>query len=62
MPKLTLVYWKDDDFWLGKLLERPDIMTQGKTLEELEENVRDAYRLMVLEDVPEHFETKEIAL
>jgi predicted RNase H-like HicB family nuclease len=57
-----MVYWKGEQFWLGKLLEYPDIMTQGETLEELEENLKDAYRLMVLEDVPDDYETKEIAL
>ncbi len=51
--QLTLVYWKSGKFWLGKLLEHPEIMTQGETLEELEENIKDAYRLMVLDDVPE---------
>jgi predicted RNase H-like HicB family nuclease len=60
--KLTLVYWKSDHFWLGKLLEYPEIMTQGETLEELEENIGDAYRLMVLEDVPEDYQTKTITL
>jgi hypothetical protein len=43
-------------------LEHPEIMTQGETLEELEENLKDAYRQIVLEDVPEHYEVKEIAL
>jgi predicted RNase H-like HicB family nuclease len=63
MTKLTLVYWKEKKFWLGKLLEHPQIMTQGETLEELEENIRDAYRLMVMEDVPdEGYEIKEIAV
>ena len=63
MPKtLTMVYWKSDRFWLGKLLERPEIMTQGETLEELEENIKDAYRMMTLEDVPEGYRTKEIAI
>jgi len=57
---LTLIYWKSDQFWLGKLLEHPEIMTQGETLEELEENIRDAYRLMVLEDVPADHQTKTI--
>jgi predicted RNase H-like HicB family nuclease len=60
--KLTLVYWKSAHFWLGKLLEYPEIMTQGETLEELEENIRDAYRLMVLDDVPEKYQTKTITL
>ena len=57
-----MVYWEGEQFWLGKLLEHSEIMTQGETLEELEENLKDAYRLMVLEDVPDDYETKEIAL
>jgi predicted RNase H-like HicB family nuclease len=47
--KMKMVYWKGDRFWLGKLLEHPEIMTQGETLEELEENLRDAYLLMSTE-------------
>ena len=60
--EMTMVYWRREDFWLGKLKERPDIMTQGKTLEELEENLRDAYRMMVMEDVPEEHSEKAIVL
>jgi len=58
----TMIYWKGEKFWLGKLLEYPEIMTQGETLEELEENIKDAYYLMVMDDVPEQYEMKEIAL
>ncbi|RKZ78585.1 MAG: type II toxin-antitoxin system HicB family antitoxin [Candidatus Parabeggiatoa sp. nov. 1] len=60
--KMTMIYWKSDKFWLGKLQEHPEIMTQGETLEELEENIKDAYRLMIMDDVPEKYQTKEIAL
>ena len=59
---MTMIYWKSNRFWLGKLLEHPEIMTQGETVEELEENLKDAYLLMALEDVPEDHETKEISL
>ena len=59
---MTLIYWKSERFWLGKLLEHPEIMTQGESLEELEENIKDAYLLMALDDVPDQFETKEISL
>ena len=52
--KMTMLYWKSNKFWLGKILEHPDIMTQGETLEELEENIKDAYRLMVLDEVPRY--------
>ena len=58
--QLTMVYWKSDTFWLGKLLEHPEIMTQGETLEELEENLKDAYLLMAMDDVPEDYQTKTI--
>jgi predicted RNase H-like HicB family nuclease len=60
--KLTMIYWKGGKFWLGKLLEHPEIMTQGKSLKELEENIKDAYRLMVMEDVPKQYKVKAIAI
>lgn len=60
--RMTMVYWKGERFWLGKLLERPEVMTQGETLEGLEENLRDAYLSMAMDDVPENYQTKEIAL
>ncbi len=60
--KLTMVYWKSKKFWLGKLIEHPDIMTQGRTLRELEENIKDAYRMMVLEDVPAKHNYKEVVV
>jgi len=37
-------------------------MTQGETLEELEENIKDAYILMTMEDVPEVHKVKELTL
>ncbi|MGO8943481.1 MAG: type II toxin-antitoxin system HicB family antitoxin [Syntrophobacteraceae bacterium] len=60
--RLTLIFWKSDQFWLGKLLEYPEIMTQGETFEELEENIKDAYLLMAMDDVPDGYRSKEIAI
>ena len=60
--KLKMVYWKGEKFWVGKLLEYPDIMTQGKTLKELEENMKEAYMLMTMEDVPEEHKVQELTL
>jgi predicted RNase H-like HicB family nuclease len=48
-----MIYWKGNKFWVGKLLDHPEIMTRGETVEELEENMKDAYILMTMEDVPE---------
>ncbi len=48
MPaRLTLEYWIDDTWYVGRLREVPGVFSQGETLEELEENIRDAYRLML---------------
>jgi len=60
--KMTMIYWKGEKFWLGKLLEHPEIMTQGETLEELEENIKDAYLLMAMDEVPEKHQMREIAI
>lgn len=57
-----MIYWKGDKFWLGKLKEHPEIMTQGHTLKELEANLRDAYRMMILGDVPQDHREKAIAV
>ena len=46
-----MIYWKSDKFWLGRLREFHDIMTQGRMLKELDENMRDACQMMVLDDV-----------
>lgn len=62
LTNLTLIYWKNEKFWLGKLLEHPEIMTQGESLDELMENIRDAFHLMVMEEVPENYQVKKIAI
>jgi len=58
--KLRMIYWKSEHFWVGRLVEYPDIMTQGVTLEELEENMEDAYKLMNMDNVPAEHKVKEL--
>ena len=43
----TLEYWQDDGWLVGRLKEIPGVFSQGKTLEELKENIIDAYRMML---------------
>jgi predicted RNase H-like HicB family nuclease len=45
----TLEYWEDAGGFAGSLHEVPGLFSQGDTLAELEENIRDAYE-RVLED------------
>jgi predicted RNase H-like HicB family nuclease len=43
MKSPRYVYWRGDQFWLGYLEEYPDYMTQGESLEDLQEHLRDLY-------------------
>jgi len=49
---LTLEYWIDEGWYVGRLKGIPGVFSQGKTLVELEENIGDAYRMMVEEEGP----------
>jgi predicted RNase H-like HicB family nuclease len=40
---LRYVYWEDGDMWLGFLEEFPDYRTQGESLEELQDNLKDLF-------------------
>ncbi|MBF0567075.1 MAG: type II toxin-antitoxin system HicB family antitoxin [Nitrospirae bacterium] len=42
----TLEYWMDDDWYVGRLKEIPGVFSQGESLYELEENIKDAYILL----------------
>ena len=44
MDRKKYVYWEDEGVWLGYLSEYPDYMTQGDTLDELKENLKDIYK------------------
>lgn len=45
----TLEYWKDEDWYVGRLKEIPGVFSQGESLEELERNIQEAYELMLEE-------------
>ncbi len=48
----TLEYWREDDWFVGRIVEFPGLFNQGKTLDELIGNLYDAYFLMIEEGVP----------
>ena len=53
MANLTLEYWEDDGWYVGRIVEVPGVMSQGETIDELKENIQDAYKLM-LESEPDN--------
>jgi len=44
MKTTRYVYWQEGDLWLGYLEDYPDYHTQGQTLEELQENLKDMFQ------------------
>jgi predicted RNase H-like HicB family nuclease len=47
MEKFTAVFEQDGEWWIGYLEELPGANTQGRTLAETRENLKDAERLLI---------------
>ena len=52
MRRFTLEYWLDDGWHVGRLKEVPSVFSQGESLDELKENIRDAYETMLADIEP----------
>jgi hypothetical protein len=52
MARARYVHWQDGEMWLGYLEEFPDYLTQGESLAELEDNLRDLYRDLTSGAIP----------
>jgi predicted RNase H-like HicB family nuclease len=56
---MSLEYWTDDDWWVGRLKEIPGVFSQGETLAELEDNIREAYLLMMEDEIEPDIEGRQ---
>ena len=54
------VYWQEDDHWLGYLEEFPDYWTQGETVDDLKEHLRDLFEDLSQDRIPEVRRTAEL--
>lgn len=52
MQTVKFVYWTEDGAWLGYLQDYPDYWTQGETLDDLREHLRDLYHDLTSEELP----------
>ena len=43
MQTVKYVWWEEDGAWLGYLQDFPDYWTQGETLDDLKEHLRNLY-------------------
>ena len=63
--QFTLEYWIDDDWFVGRLKEVPGVFSQGESLQELQENIKEAYNLMMSDEetgAPAGLEVKELGV
>ena len=57
-----IVLWEDDGAWLGYFEEFPDYRTQGETLDDLKEHLRDLYRDVTSGQIPGIRRVEELTL
>lgn len=65
MPQtFVLEYWQDEGWYVGRLKGIPGVFSQAKSLAELEENIQDAYRMMMDEEeaAPVGAQTKPVVV
>lgn len=48
--KFRAEYWIDDNWYVGRIKEAPGALSQGESLDELKENIADAYRMVIWEE------------
>ena len=52
MTTKKYIYFQDQDKWLGYWQEFPDYMTQGDTLEDLQQHLLDLYKDLISGEIP----------
>lgn len=52
MRAVRMIYWEEDGAWLGFLEDYPDYRTQGESLEDLKEHLKDLYRDLTSGELP----------
>lgn len=52
MQTAKYIHWQEDDAWLGYLEEYPDYWTQGETLDDLIEHLKDLYLDLSADKIP----------
>ena len=56
------VHWQDQGMWLGYFEASPDYLSQGKSLDQLQENLRDLYTDLSSGEIPSIRKVAELTL
>jgi predicted RNase H-like HicB family nuclease len=62
MKTARIVYWQNENHWLGYFEEFPDYWTQGDTLEDLREMLRSMYEDLTSGEIPGIRRVEELAV
>ena len=66
VSRFTLEYWIEDGWYVGKLKQVPGVFSQGASLSDLEDNIEDAYQLLMEDEAQapsrSDVRTKEIVI
>lgn len=62
MNVTNIVIWQEDEAWLGYLQEYPDYWTQGDSLEDLKEHLRDLHKDLTSGAIPGVRKVEELVL
>ncbi len=62
MSTARYVYWRHGEHWLGYFEEYPDYWTQGETLEDLRNHLKDLFRDLTSGEIPGIRRVAELSL
>jgi predicted RNase H-like HicB family nuclease len=62
MSKTRIIFWKEDHFYLGYLVDFPDYWTQGESLEDLKDHLRDLYLELTNGSIPSVRQADELVI
>ncbi len=52
MQAVKIIVWEEEGAWLGYLQDYPDYWTQGETLDDLKEHLKDLYQDVTSGTIP----------
>jgi predicted RNase H-like HicB family nuclease len=62
MSSVKIIYWEEDGAWLGYLEEFPDYWTQGETLDDLRDHLKDLYADLSGGEIPGARRAEELTI
>jgi hypothetical protein len=62
MQTVKIVYWEEEGAWIGYLADYPDYRTQGESLDDLREHLRDLYHDIASGQIPGIRKVEELTI